>query len=218
MKLHNNNTLLLALLFSGVVHGIVLLYQQSDPGDAPVNQLASVTVQVELVSGPTQSNDPQPLTPRNDIEEVIAVKSSRSLHSVEKNPQQKQDMSKAAVRPVVTDADEVSDYVNPQQGQQYSNSGNRADQLGKFVYEAINRQKHYPYVARKQRREGMVRLNFIMHPDGQVTDIAIVQSSQYDILDKAARRAVEAISPFQLAAEYLSMQHKYNVDIDFRLN
>ena len=73
-------------------------------------------------------------------------------------------------------------------------------------------------MAKRRGNQGLVRLKFVMHPDGQVGDIAIVQSSRYALLDEAATRAVQSISPFRLAASYLDQVHRYDVDIEFRLN
>ena len=93
-----------------------------------------------------------------------------------------------------------------------------ASALLALLYSAINNQKHYPYTAIRQRREGLVNLTFTIHPDGLVTDIEIIKSSRFRALDKAAIHAVASISPFALAADYLEETHHYNVDIDFRLN
>lgn len=90
--------------------------------------------------------------------------------------------------------------------------------LLELLFSAINRQKRYPYTAVRQQREGIVNLSFAIHPDGKVTDIEIVQSSRFAALDRAAVNAVESISPFVTAADYLETIHQYNVNIDFRLN
>ena len=91
-------------------------------------------------------------------------------------------------------------------------------QLLQLIYMEINKHKHYPYIAKRRGREGLVKLNFVMHPDGKVTDIAIVETSHFAVLDNAARHAVQAISPFRVAADYLDSYHRYDVNIDFRLN
>ena len=97
-------------------------------------------------------------------------------------------------------------------------SSNGSEQLLSLLHQAIDKHKRYPYQARRQRREGLVKLQFVVHPNGQVTNVSVVQSSRFDALDDAARDAVNAISPFQLAANYIYEQHIYDVDIDFRLN
>jgi TonB family protein len=152
------------------------------------------------------------------MKKPVVAKSSPLVSGMDEQQGEQLDQDQPAAQDAqLTDAI-AADFSDISEEQQSRNAGERADQLGKYIHEAISRQKRYPYMARRMRREGLVRLNFVMHPDGQVTDIAIVQSSRFQALDTAARQAVQAISPFHLAAEYLQMQHDYNVDIDFRLN
>ena len=181
-----------------------------------MDQIALVSVEVELVAN-------QAVLKKKKIvpvaEKTIVVQKKAVSRQIQEIKQQEMASIEQEVRPeTITEPEAQLDYFEEQKNQQHHEAGDRANELQKYVYEAINRQKHYPYIARKQRREGVVKLNFIMHPDGQVTDVAIVQSSRFSILDKAAQKAVEAISPFHLAADYLEVEHQYNVDIAFRLN
>lgn len=216
MKLSSNNTIIIALLLSVVVHGVLFLGDEHARGDMSVQQVAAVTVQVELMAPVSMSQD------ELQVKQPISEKVIATPEKVEAEPETQKESHRQIVpatkveKPV--EADVVSDYSDAQPTQKHQQVGQRADELRKFVYEAINREKHYPYMARRQRREGMVKLNFVMHPNGKVTDIAIVQSSRFAVLDKAAKRAVEAISPFHLASQYLTMQQHYDVGIDFRLN
>lgn len=199
-----------------LVHGVLLLDSKQDAGDPSIRQAAAVTIKLELL-------EPVVLAPQasetEDVasEQIVAVPEEATPLPL---PQQKKNRRMVEQQKTDTpvEADVVSDYSDAQPERQHRQQGQRADELRKFVYEAINREKHYPYMARRQHREGVVKLNFVMHPNGKVTDIAIVESSRFDILDKAAMQAVESISPFHLAAEYLTMRQHYDVGIDFRLN
>jgi len=216
MSLNKYNAIVMALILSGLVHGIVLFYKQDDAGDAVSDQAASVTVQVELVASASQASNALEIDAQT-TEEVVTVEQS-AVAKRHKELIRQEVSSVMNEAQVVNEAEIVADYSDVQKSQQHQDAGKRAKQLRKYVYEAINREKHYPYIARKQRREGLVKLDFVMHPDGQVTDVLIIQSSRYTVLDKAAKQAVEAISPFHLAAKYLESQHHYIVGIDFRLN
>jgi protein TonB len=48
----------------------------------------------------------------------------------------------------------------------------------------------YPDIARRLGYEGTVIMSTEVHPDGHVGSIRIRRSSGYDLLDKAARKAV----------------------------
>ncbi len=54
----------------------------------------------------------------------------------------------------------------------------------------------YPVAAAERRMEGDLFLNFTIHRDGRVSDIAIISSSGYELLDREAVRALTASSPF----------------------
>ncbi len=211
----SNNAIYIALLLAMLVHAVLLLDSKQDTGDISTRQLAAVTINLQLVEPVSIAQ--QVSETAVSSEPIVAVPEPSTPLSVPRQHKQRQTVEQQkAATPV--EADVVSDYSDSQPQRQHRQQGQRADELRKFVYEAINREKHYPYMARRQRREGLVKLNFVMHPNGKVTDIAIVESSRFDTLDKAARQAVESISPFHLAAEYLTMQQHYDVGIDFRLN
>lgn len=218
----SNNAIYIALLLAVLVHAVLLLdNSEQDAGDVSTRQIAAVTINVSLV-------EPVPITRQasetQDVssEQLVAEPVQSAPLPVPVQEKKWQEKNRQTVDRQTTDtpieADVVSNYSEPQPERRQQQQGQRADELRKFVYEAINRQKNYPYMARRQHREGLVKLNFVMHPNGNVTDIAIVESSRFDILDKAAMQAVESISPFHLAAEYLTMQQHYDVGIDFRLN
>lgn len=54
----------------------------------------------------------------------------------------------------------------------------------------------YPEIAAQRGVEGDLFVNFTIHRDGRVTDIAILSSSGYDFLDREAVRALTVASPF----------------------
>ncbi len=112
----------------------------------------------------------------------------------------------------------ITQQVEQQIAQQAVNYQQQADDLSLHIYRAINKNKQYPYRARRLNKQGNVKLSFVMHPDGLVSDVTVLESSYHKILDSAAQRAVSSISPFAMAAQYLNYKHQYNIDIEFRLN
>jgi len=60
----------------------------------------------------------------------------------------------------------------------------------------IERNKQYPYLARKHRIQGQVKVHFMIGINGRIKDVSIEESSGHEVLDDAALRAVKASSPF----------------------
>lgn len=58
---------------------------------------------------------------------------------------------------------------------------------------SIERNKHYPKNAIKERLEGVVTIKFKVNTDGIISNIEILQSSGYASLDEAAKNAVEQV-------------------------
>ncbi len=215
-KTSPKTSLSIALGISVLVHGLVLSVRNPDSGDGVSDRRPSVTVRVELVKQRAEASvGEHQRAPQ--VEQVVDVERNSPAVPVQKTARQ-ETVPRSARTDESPDADIRADYADRGRAREYRDAGERADQLKRYVFQAINREKYYPFMARRRGREGLVKLNFIMHPDGKVTDIAVVQSSRFSVLDDAARQAVAAISPFKLAAQYLEAQHRYNVDIEFRLN
>jgi len=60
----------------------------------------------------------------------------------------------------------------------------------------IERHKKYPEDARTGRMEGRVTVKFVITPEGDIRDTAVVKSSRQKALDEAALLAVQNASPF----------------------
>lgn len=86
-----------------------------------------------------------------------------------------------------------------------------------LLHSEISEHKQYPYMARKQRREGVARVGFMLYPDGSIDDAHLLNSSRTRSLDDAAIRAVESIEPFSAAREYLQQPESFQVDIVFSM-
>lgn len=208
-----------ALLLSGLAHLLMFYWSSDDASDVGQSLRESVRVQVELVKQEQQQAMQQRAEAATieTVDDIVAVDNGPV---VRKNiPDTRQPIKTQAVVEHKLVKEEVAEQVPAiKQESLPLTAGKDSNHLLKLIYLEINKHKHYPYIAKRQGREGLVKLNFVMHPDGKVTDVAVVETSHYAVLDNAARRAVEAISPFHLATEYLDSYHSYNVSIDFRLN
>jgi TonB family protein len=86
-----------------------------------------------------------------------------------------------------------------------------------LLHTSISQHKQYPYLAIRQRRGGVARVAFVLHPDGAIDDARLVQSSRTRILDQAALDAVRRIEPFKVAQEYLEKPEVFQVDVVFNV-
>lgn len=86
-----------------------------------------------------------------------------------------------------------------------------------LLHSSISNKKVYPYLAKRQRREGTATVMFTLHPDGQIEKAHLVTSSHTASLDRAALVAVENIEPFNAAGAYLEQAEQFQVDVVFKL-
>lgn len=70
------------------------------------------------------------------------------------------------------------------------------DEYQARVSSRIQRKQLYPEAYRTRLLRGRVRVKFTIHSDGHITDVSIVQSSGYPLMDQAALEAVEKAAPF----------------------
>lgn len=65
-----------------------------------------------------------------------------------------------------------------------------------YIRDIITKNLSYPYMARKMGWEGRVTVSFVVSENGSASDIKIIESSGFDILDKNALETVKKVSPF----------------------
>lgn len=90
-----------------------------------------------------------------------------------------------------------------------------------MVRKKIEAAKFYPRSAKRRGYEGTVTVKFKILPDGAVTSLEFVKSEQpgtFDILNRAARQAVQKAAPFTRRPKSLENQDvKMKIPIAFRL-
>jgi TonB family protein len=98
-----------------------------------------------------------------------------------------------------------------------NNASGQQQTIITLLHQSISSNKEYPYMAVRQRREGVARVGFVLHPDGSVKDAHLVASSTTRSLDRAALTAVKHIDPFQPAQQYLEHAQSFEIDVVFEL-
>jgi protein TonB len=84
---------------------------------------------------------------------------------------------------------------------------------------AIAKQKRYPKRAQKLGLEGEAVVGFIVNADGLISDIALVESSGYKHLNRAAIKVIEKVGQLEPIPPLLGMNSwKFQVPLQYSLN
>src|SRR3990167_3979156 len=89
------------------------------------------------------------------------------------------------------------------------------DPLRKLLGRAITPHIFYPDVARELYMRGVVSIELVLHPDGNITHAHIVKSSRERILDAAAIRALNDSSPINGVDLYIKEPRHLVINIIF---
>lgn len=100
---------------------------------------------------------------------------------------------------------------------QSTNAKQQRHSILELLHSTISNNKEYPYLARRQRREGVATIGFVLHPDGTIQNTHLVTSSRTMMLDRAALTAVKRIEPFTPAGDYIEQAEEFKIDIVFKL-
>ena len=208
----NNIRMLLMLLLSALVHVVVFNYIADESNGSSKNIGELVTLSVELIPGKVNAvNDNGKIVKPEDKKINKKINKLARVSSSNAETEQSIDTTEIALPSPVNQQESV------QQQRSEAKNNTRSKEFLELVYIEINKNKHYPYQARRQRREGQVKVNFKLHPDGHVSEVMVIKSSQFNVLDVAAQQAVKSISPFLIAANYLKSEKEFNVDIDYQM-
>ncbi len=83
--------------------------------------------------------------------------------------------------------------------------------LGKALAKTLK----YPKIAADFRLHGTAYVGFMLHPDGSVSEVEVVESSDAGVLDQEAARAVQAISPLKGTSQYVEKTKPMIIGIIF---
>ncbi len=107
--------------------------------------------------------------------------------------------------------------MNTAQVLQSTNARQQQYSILELLHSSISNNKEYPYLARRQRREGIATVGFELHPDGTIKNTRLVNSSSTAMLDRAALSAVKRIEPFTPAQDYIEQAEEFKIDVVFKL-
>lgn len=228
-------TTALSTLVHGVVFAAVLFVHQQ-----PVALAEGVTksVEIQLISASLNSDELQTDMPnklqtvQTDFPEKLSSEKSGSLLL---NKSSQSVVSSLPAEQVNTVIEQDSDIVTVLQNvstQEYvvlsevENSAQllpsdsislQPDLILELLHSRISSNKEYPYIAKRQRREGVATIAFVLHPDGKIENAHLINSSRTLALDRAALSAVKQIEPFNAAQNYLRQSKRFQVDVAFSL-
>jgi TonB family protein len=189
-----------------------------------VMQATGNGLEIELVSSITLSNQAE--TEQASIKETSVSEQNSSTEQPQRqnrhalsgsiDANEKPVMQELAKRPG-SDSDTLENDSGEQAVSRSTNATMHNSSIIELLHTKISEHKQYPYMARRQRREGIARIEFVLHPDGSIDDAHLVNSSRTRSLDKAAMKAVKSIEPFKLAKDYLDQPEAFQVDVVFNV-
>lgn len=224
----------LSLLMHGVAFaGLLLVYGQATTHDEGVGQ----GVEIQLISSVLVSDHQEVDVPRK--QEAVADISSKSIIREEKKKFSEDILTSlnSTRTTVAAEPDEIALFGKNMDEQQHdieraqlssddesaasiaqsTNASQQQHAILELLHRRISDNKVYPYLARRQRREGVATVAFVLHPDGKIENTHLVTSSRAAVLDRAALSAVKHIEPFVVAQDYLQHAEEFQVDIEFDL-
>ena len=224
---------------SVLLHGAVVVALLAANGQSSPNEAVGQGLEIELISSITTSNQRetdvprrQQATVRKNIESVVSEKKSKTSQA-EVVTLLRSDKAFIAVDSDVDDFDVQqhddesfedeqiiqSSYENDSNAAvlQSTNASQKRHSILELLHSRISDNKKYPYMAQRQRREGITKIAFVLHPDGTIKNTRLINSSQTAVLDRAAISAVKGIEPFLIAQEYIDQAEEFQVDVVFDL-
>jgi TonB family protein len=124
----------------------------------------------------------------------------------------KLDVRSSALQVVDMEVDDAQALVN-----RSTDASQVQHSILELLHSRISNEKVYPYLARRQRREGTTTVAFVLYPDGRIEQAQLINSSHTAALDRAAISAVKDIEPFHAARDYLQHAQRFQVDVVFSL-
>ena len=181
-------------------------------------------VEIELVSSSYISNQPETEQAANKAasmpqqQQPAAQQETHNKNLPADNIEARQkDTARQINTAPAPDSESIDNDAGEKTVSRSTNAAMNNSSIIELLHSKISEHKQYPYIARKQRREGVARVEFVLHPDGSIDDAHLVNSSRTRSLDNAAIKAVESIEPFLFAKEYLLQPEAFQVDVVFNV-
>jgi TonB family protein len=188
-----------------LIHLIILFSFILVIGPATVDERRPELYIPSYISNPLQEPVVQPSpvqpTPPAPQQPVTQKKQPVSKNGIEKPVTQP-----AAATPTAKRAAKQVESMNPsleKQGIHLIGDEKIDKSLRTILGKAIGQHLFYPRSAYEYGIKGTVLVGFTLHPDGQVTGIQLVKSSNAGILNSAALSAINEISPVEGVEEFV---------------
>jgi TonB family protein len=144
---------------------------------------------------------------KNEVDLETIIEPNTQINP-KKEPSEKNETEHSTKSTLEHESSIASPQTNPHHYQAYLEK----------VYKQINSNKVYPLISRRKRQEGIVGLAFVIHKNGQLGYLQVVQRCGHKKLNQSAERAVKNASPFpafpsSIIEEKLSIQ----MDVVFEL-
>jgi TonB family protein len=204
------NSLFISIFVHVLIFGSALAFARY-AGVAYPPRLDAVQVSLITPAGPEKDTG----TPRSrervtPIRENTVVEADQPvMRSEDVNDQSVSQQAEDAVVVGDLDADDEQLLSGPDTGLSDGEQSGLVTTEYLGLFEAIERVKRYPRLARERGMEGVVRIRFRLDPSGNVEHIKVVQSSGFKILDSASVSAVYRAAPMPYVNGWVDMPMKY---------
>lgn len=172
---------------------------QVDPPQDISPQIVDQT-EVSQETGSPQSIDTQPVNPPPQVQEQA------TLHEIDEELEEVvEERDEAVARPTIETRADPQPIDQGQavirQAETVTTAPAHYGWLKADLMHHIERLKRYPQHALENKWEGRVVVRAVIWDNGSLTDLSIVESSGYDVLDRASLELVKRISPVPLKQE-----------------
>ncbi len=232
------STSLSIILHGTVIAALLTVYGQTNP-----NEAVGQGLEIEFISSITASNQHENDIPRKQLldlsQQEITQEKVSDVSSLKNNKKKSNNNAQivtafysenrvaikesvdekfselkfevAHKQQSISESDSIVSVI------QSTNASQQHHSILELLHSSISDNKEYPYLARRQRREGIATVAFVLHPDGTIENTRLINSSQTVALDRAALSAVKGIDPFVDAQDYIDQSEEYQIDIVFDL-
>lgn len=95
-------------------------------------------------------------------------------------------------------------------------TGNNDAKLLEILHDKIRENQQYPTNALLLKQQGLVQIAFRLFPDGHLENLHIVHSSGIADLDQSGLAAVTAITPVEIAGQYLAVAKDFYINVVYQ--
>jgi len=225
------------VLLSVLAHGVLLaLWGAQHAADSTQPALAqnSNTLSIALTAAPTSHNTPSspamPSKPQAQLSPMLSLTQTSALKAPAQSP-----APVALVAPesppaelFSTDKPEKPTIIatvanKPKQANNHSTESGSlppntaGSRLQQSLTEALASHFHYPRLARKRGWQGTVEIGLNIAINGELSNIRVIQSSGYRVLDRAAINSLKNLGNLTEAKEWLTSDYNGKFPVHYAL-